>query len=1516
MKIRTLISICIIFCSALLSGQNTFIKTLGGSGDDEANGMIQTSDGNFILLGSTTSFGNGGQDGYVSKINGSAKEIWDKAVGGSGDEVFYSGLKLINEDLILVGSTNSYGNGGEDVFVIRMDRFGGVVWSRTFGGAENDLGFHIIPTTDGHVLIAGQTDSYGGGGTDIFLVKMDVNGNEIWSKAFGTSENEWFEGKGLSEDNTGNIIISGVFNVNGTSRDGFLMRLDADGGLISVNGYDGGAYDGFNGALIPSGTDLLSLGQTESWNGGNHAILMSSFEENGNLSWSKTIGLTGEDIKIGRVHRTSDGQLLVSGHIFTNHSSNSGDAFLAKIDNDANVIWAKTYGDVGIETLESAVDTDFGVLAFGRSNSYGIGDNDIFVVRADRFGTISGCSENINLVVSDVNPAVSASTFLNAEQSTVNIPVVSTENIDLEEAVICDGCSADDLVAGLYCETAPIICSIDCLDGFRGTLPNELLMPQPDPLCEGNGVPNNVSWFAFVAGSTSIDLSIIPTNCDTIFNDAGTMAQTIGIQAGIYDDCGFNNSIVCRTSGCMDLVAETIDLASDEFVVGQIYFLYVDGCGGSICDYEVVVNSAQQAFEIEEITTVSNSLGLNLNEDTLCLGASIEFTLDNFDQDVEFNWSIDPPTSNYPSGIHPTTDTSSVAFQFNEEGCFDIHVYAFNECDVSETRSFSLCVRPLEDEVFSDIEVCQECFPITLISPESGCIITEGGAPTILLEDPNGDGVPGWLGTSTVTGPGMVSHEVELANGCSYTQYVNVVEIPLSPREQFDHYFCLTDFPVQINGFTFNSPGDTRNITLDGEAASGCDSLISITAHAVDFLAIPSIGSCESGEVSLSIAVSNVMPQNYTSISYIWLDENLDVVTDADGIDSILVVNSVGTYSVEVSVEVDGTICPQTFGPFNVDIDNLAPVVPSIAYAPIDICASEMTAQIYVMSQNLGEGYTWSLWPELPFAFGASTDTIFVDVSGGTDFEFCVYAENGCGVSDDICETVIVHEAPGSDFTTVAEACVGENFLITYTGTSGTSSSADFNWDFDGGIIQNGADPNGAGPFEIQYPFSGNYTIGLVLTEYGCQSLPSEFEVEIVEPFIPPMIECERSSGMVTFSWDPTTVEEVDVIVNSGQTSFQLDGNTFWIDGLSSEEEVVVQFHFNAADPCGGALMTEFCSSLPCPTAELNLSMSAQDVCLDNDSDVVLEISIDGDDSGSGSWESPYISNDGTFQVNDAGVGSHAITYNYQINDCNYSIDTVLHIYAYPEAEITVNHSYCEEMGSNTIDVVSDQENTLILDSEAVGEFTGIELGIGQHVLEVVSPSGCISSYDIEIEDLGIENLQIVGNLEVLKGTTSTYEAFYDSSLEDVMITWVLAGDTLCVGCIEVDVVPEEDSQLCAYLDFGDGCREEYCLSIEIIEKTKLYLPNAFSPNNDGVNDYFTIHSNNNAVFIQEIMIFDRWGALVFNKEEFNVGEENYYWDGTKEGNYCEEGVYVYVITYRDESEIMQKVTGDITLIW
>lgn len=1090
--------------------------------------------------------------------------------------------------------------------------------------------------------------------------------------------------------------------------------------------------------------------------------------------------------------------------------------------------------------------------------------------------------------------------------------------------VVVSQCLEPVLDAGLYCnpdhpEGAPIICSLECLDGFAATMPSTLLPDQPTTLCGLSGTPNNLSWFAFVAGDTLVDITITPSGCQTGSVFSGNPNDNlVGIQSGIYSSCGFTDEdiVVCNTGDCHDIQAEPLNLVSDNFVAGEVYYLFVDGCGGSVCDYTVSVNSAQQAFEVPEITTISNEYDFDLEVDTICQGAEVAFRLDDLDLDINFNWSIDPPTAEYASGTHPVTDTNTVSFIFSEEGVFDIIVYAYNECDSNEPDTFQVTVAPLGDEVFSDVTLCEECIleGITLVAPDAGCILGVG-TPLILLEDPNGDGVPGWQGLSEVTGAGLQTNIVQNTLGCEYMQSVNIIEVPLRPREQIDLYFCFSDFPVSYDGVMFNNPGDDRNITIENGAVSGCDSLINITANPIDLIGNATVGNCDDGMITIDFDIIQVEPSNYDSITYHWFDEAGNELLDFDNIDDELQVLVAGKYSVEITVHKDGSECRQIFGIYEVDANSLIPQTPMIAFAPNEVCINEEVAQIYVNNQGVGEVYSWAFEPDLPFSMSLNSDTVFVYIASGEDFEFCVSAMNGCGVSDQFCDNVTVSEVPSSEFIMPSEICIDSLLYIEYIGGDGTTSTSEFNWTFDGGNIVNSASPLSAGPFELQYPVAGTYDVTMYLNEGGCQSAIEVKSITVQEPFTAPSIECYSLANAVAFSFDDALVDGIEVTVTTGQ-SFEIIGtDSIIIENLNPEEEVAIDILFNDDYVCGGQSGQSNCFSLPCPDVELAIIMSDQDQCLDqNNSNISIEVIATGGDIGIGTWVSPFIIDNSSFDVNAAGIGSHSVSYEYEVSGCSFTIDSVINLIGSPLLDFEIERIYCEEAVAQLF--VETNGNALTVDGEEIIDVENVVISeYGQHTIVLTNTDGCSTTEIVEFDMLDIDESFIDGESELVLGTTTSYETNDLGDLPNIAYTWVLNGEIVCDDCLDVDISPTESSELCLVATYAENCLQEICIDVKVVEETEIYIPNIFSPNGDGVNDHFKFQSNSDGLMIESITVFDRWGELMFESNGSINNEDAVMWDGSFNGTPCNSGVYIYVIKYLDIKGNMVDKVGDITLV-
>jgi len=191
-----------------------WIRTFGGSQYDWGYSVHQTSDDGYIITGVTRSYGAGKNDVWLSKTDVSGVELWIKTFGGSEHDKGYCVKQTSDDGYIITGETKSYGAGEYDLWLIKTDASGDTGWTRTFGGVYNDVGKSVQQTFDGGYIVTGWTEwtAITGIEADIWLIKMDESGNEIWTKDFRIKTSHDV-GNSVQQTSNGGYIIVGTIDL-------------------------------------------------------------------------------------------------------------------------------------------------------------------------------------------------------------------------------------------------------------------------------------------------------------------------------------------------------------------------------------------------------------------------------------------------------------------------------------------------------------------------------------------------------------------------------------------------------------------------------------------------------------------------------------------------------------------------------------------------------------------------------------------------------------------------------------------------------------------------------------------------------------------------------------------------------------------------------------------------------------------------------------------------------------------------------------------------------------------------------------------------------------------------------------------------------------------------------------------------------------------------------------------------------------------------------------------------------
>tara|TARA_Y100001954_G_C15745517_1_gene570838 strand:+ start:41 stop:1348 length:1308 start_codon:yes stop_codon:yes gene_type:complete len=193
----------------------------------------QTIDEGYIITGVKTNINQNSSDIYLVKTDENGNSLWNKTIGGINNDESYSVKQTNDEGYIISGWTESFGNGNKDVYLIKTNDNGDSLWTKTYGGSNDDEGYSVQQTNDGGYIITGSTKSFGNGGYDVWLIKTDVNGDSLWTKTYGGTN--WEKGSSVQQTNDGGYIICGETSSLGNGYyDVYLIKTDGNGNVTTI----------------------------------------------------------------------------------------------------------------------------------------------------------------------------------------------------------------------------------------------------------------------------------------------------------------------------------------------------------------------------------------------------------------------------------------------------------------------------------------------------------------------------------------------------------------------------------------------------------------------------------------------------------------------------------------------------------------------------------------------------------------------------------------------------------------------------------------------------------------------------------------------------------------------------------------------------------------------------------------------------------------------------------------------------------------------------------------------------------------------------------------------------------------------------------------------------------------------------------------------------------------------------------------------------------------------------------
>jgi hypothetical protein len=308
-------------------GDTLWTKTFGGETWDWGKDVLQTEDGGYLLVVRCYSFGHGDYDAWIIKTDSQGDTLWTKFWGEEPNEWLSSVQQTNDGGYIFAGHTYSFSAKSQDVWLVKSDSAGEILWMKTYGGEQDDNSSFVQQTKDGGFIIAGRTYSYSAGKSDIWLVKTNSIGDTLWTKAFGGIDYDYGISVRQSKDG-GYILVGSTSSFGAGEADIWLIKTDSIGDTTWTKTYGGLDVDRPYSLLQLSDGNYLIGGFTNSTGSGSYEGWLIVTDVNGDTLWTQTFGGEWDEIILD-LEETTQGEIIITG--YTEVQNENADLWLMKL---------------------------------------------------------------------------------------------------------------------------------------------------------------------------------------------------------------------------------------------------------------------------------------------------------------------------------------------------------------------------------------------------------------------------------------------------------------------------------------------------------------------------------------------------------------------------------------------------------------------------------------------------------------------------------------------------------------------------------------------------------------------------------------------------------------------------------------------------------------------------------------------------------------------------------------------------------------------------------------------------------------------------------------------------------------------------------------------------------------------------------------------------------------------------------------------------------------------------------
>lgn len=427
--------IFLFLCSCKIYAQWAY--TYGSSNNEVPYCVIQGSDGGYLAVGYSNSFGSGGYDYWLNKLDNTGSLTWQKLFSTAQTDIAYSVLQTIDGGYLIAGESAIMSAPNSDILLIKTDSSGNSIWQTLYrSGYPSKFGDIQQTSDDGYILIGSTLTNVST--SDVWVIKLNSTGNVAWQNVYNLGDNEY--GRAIRQTSDGGYIIAAdaLYNFSEYSNI-WVIKLTSTGNVSWQLTY-GIGDEHANVIKQTSDGGYIVGGTTTNYGAGNKDIWLLKLNANGYSTWQKTYGGFMDDV-IYSLQQNSDGGYIFAGYTDSAEPDNR-DAIVVKLDPNGNILWQKRYGGSYQEEATSIHPTNDGGFIIGmHTYSYGSGSSDFLIIKTDSSGNIDpSCSlvNNLNLTTFNTSNSPTSLSYFYYSPAINTYPMnIASSDTTADEINIC-----------------------------------------------------------------------------------------------------------------------------------------------------------------------------------------------------------------------------------------------------------------------------------------------------------------------------------------------------------------------------------------------------------------------------------------------------------------------------------------------------------------------------------------------------------------------------------------------------------------------------------------------------------------------------------------------------------------------------------------------------------------------------------------------------------------------------------------------------------------------------------------------------------------------------------------------------------------------------------------------------------------------------------------------------------------------------------------------------------------------